>query len=254
MRPCIQCWYMPEAEVEPHECTGGKATCCEKAYCEICGNAYGEFDPEAHTYLNSWSYYDEYGHSKYCIACGEAYTEMHCFVNGFCVCGAAENMKPAEPVFAEELAMKSVNIDLASAIAINFNGLASIFDQYTDVYAVYNKIDFSNYTGSHDAVTFKVTYTDEKGNAAVKNYTMADLHYDKDSVYELHFAEFYSTQMREIATCEIYIDGVLHASYGNSIENYCYSTLNKASNSDAMKYLATRMSFYGDASYAAYGK
>lgn len=116
------------------------------------------------------------------------------------------------------------------------------------------KMNFANYSGSLDVVTFKVTYTDVDGNAAVKEYTMDDVTYLGDNVYELYFAELYSTQMRELATCEIYIDGELHASYGNSIENYCYSTLNKASNSDVMKYLATRMSLYGDASFAAYGK
>ena len=82
---------------------------------------------------------------------------------------------------------------------------------------------------------------------------MADLAETEDAgIYELYFAEFYSTQMRELATCEIYIDGVLHASYGNSIENYCYTALNSATASAEMKALATRMSLYGDAAYAAY--
>ena len=31
--------------------TGGKATCTEKAVCEVCGKAYGEFDPKNHTDL-----------------------------------------------------------------------------------------------------------------------------------------------------------------------------------------------------------
>ena len=31
--------------------TGGKATCAEKAVCEVCGKAYGELDPKNHTDL-----------------------------------------------------------------------------------------------------------------------------------------------------------------------------------------------------------
>lgn len=71
VKPCIICWYTPKVEVQPHECTGGTATCCEKAYCSICGEPYGEFDKTAHTYLDSWGYTDEKSHAKNCIACGE---------------------------------------------------------------------------------------------------------------------------------------------------------------------------------------
>ena len=33
------------------DCSGGKATCAEKAVCEVCGKAYGELDPNNHTDL-----------------------------------------------------------------------------------------------------------------------------------------------------------------------------------------------------------
>ena len=36
---------------ETKECSGGKATCTEKAVCEYCGKAYGEPDPKNHTDL-----------------------------------------------------------------------------------------------------------------------------------------------------------------------------------------------------------
>ena len=36
---------------ETKECSGGKATCTEKAVCEVCGKAYGEPDPKNHTDL-----------------------------------------------------------------------------------------------------------------------------------------------------------------------------------------------------------
>ena len=37
--------------VETKDCSGGKASCAEKAVCEICGKAYGELDPNNHTDL-----------------------------------------------------------------------------------------------------------------------------------------------------------------------------------------------------------
>ena len=37
--------------LETKDCSGGKATCAEKAVCEVCGKAYGELDPKNHTAL-----------------------------------------------------------------------------------------------------------------------------------------------------------------------------------------------------------
>ena len=37
--------------VETKDCSGGTATCAEKAVCEVCGKAYGELDPKNHTNL-----------------------------------------------------------------------------------------------------------------------------------------------------------------------------------------------------------
>ena len=37
--------------LETKDCSGGKATCAEKAVCEVCGKAYGELDPKNHTNL-----------------------------------------------------------------------------------------------------------------------------------------------------------------------------------------------------------
>ena len=36
---------------ETKDCSGGKATCKDKAVCEVCGKAYGELDPKNHTNL-----------------------------------------------------------------------------------------------------------------------------------------------------------------------------------------------------------
>ena len=111
-------------------------------------------------------------------------------------------------------------------------------------------------TGTLDTskVTFKVTYTDVYGNPACKDYAFDDLEYEVSTgSYVLSFSEFHATQMREMAKCTIYIDGVEHASYDNSIENYCNGAVNKTNNlSEKEKHLARRISLYGDACEAAF--
>ena len=39
------------SHTEANNCTGGTATCAEKAVCEVCGKSYGELDPKNHTNL-----------------------------------------------------------------------------------------------------------------------------------------------------------------------------------------------------------
>ena len=104
-------------------------------------------------------------------------------------------------------------------------------------------------------LTFKVTYTDYNGNDACQDYTFADLEYDaKTGSYILGFSGFNATQMRDMAKCTIYIDGVEHCYYENSVENYCCTAINSTTQPEVVKYLAKRISLYGDACYAAYGK
>ena len=102
-------------------------------------------------------------------------------------------------------------------------------------------------------LTFKVTYKNVYGNDDCKEYTFADLEYEtKTGHYVLSFSEFYATQMREKAKCTIYLDGVEHASYTNSMENYCYTAINDPKLTEKEKYLARRISLYGDACEAAF--
>jgi hypothetical protein len=126
LKPCIDCWYTPDPNVGPHECTGGKATCCEKATCSICGEEYGETDKNAHTYLDSWGYYDDEGHAKNCIACGErSAIEAHevsedsptqCSICGYYV---------KEQSFGEKM-LKAAPIAAAAAGGIVTTGGASV--------------------------------------------------------------------------------------------------------------------------------
>ena len=101
-------------------------------------------------------------------------------------------------------------------------------------------------------LSFKVTYMDSLGNPAEKTYGIGDLVETSKDNYELYFAEFHATQLRAKAKCTIYIDGVEEGYYENSVENYC-RVVENGNNVPEMKYLAKRISLYGDACAATYG-
>ena len=66
--------------LETKDCSGGKATCAEKAVCEVCGKAYGEPDPNNHTDLKHISAKaateDAEGNTEhwYCGGCNKYYS------------------------------------------------------------------------------------------------------------------------------------------------------------------------------------
>ena len=71
--------------------TGGTATCKDKAVCKICGEAYGELNPENHTGEEVWEQ-TETTHTKKWNCCGKVTVEeaAHTFEHGVCtVCGYA---------------------------------------------------------------------------------------------------------------------------------------------------------------------
>ena len=67
--------------LETKDCSGGKATCAEKAVCEVCGKAYGELDPKNHTDLKHFpakaATEDAEGNIEYwyCEGCGKYYSD-----------------------------------------------------------------------------------------------------------------------------------------------------------------------------------
>ena len=67
--------------LETKDCSGGKATCAEKAVCEVCGKAYGEPDPKNHTDLKyipaKAATEDAEGNIEYwyCEGCGKYYSD-----------------------------------------------------------------------------------------------------------------------------------------------------------------------------------
>ena len=68
---------------ETKDCSGGKATCAEKAVCEVCGKAYGEPDPKNHTDLKHISAKaateDAEGNTEYwyCSGCNQYYSDKY---------------------------------------------------------------------------------------------------------------------------------------------------------------------------------
>ena len=69
---------------ETKDCAGGKATCAEKAICEICGKAYGELDPKNHADLKyipaKAATTDAEGNIEYwcCKGCGKYFADSAC--------------------------------------------------------------------------------------------------------------------------------------------------------------------------------
>ena len=67
--------------LETKDCSGGKATCAEKAVCEVCGKAYGEPDPKNHTDLKyipaKAATEDSEGNIEYwyCEGCNQYYSD-----------------------------------------------------------------------------------------------------------------------------------------------------------------------------------
>ena len=67
--------------LETKDCSGGKATCAEKAVCEVCGKAYGELDPKNHTDLKHFpakaATEDAEGNIEYwyCSGCNKYYSD-----------------------------------------------------------------------------------------------------------------------------------------------------------------------------------
>ena len=66
---------------ETKDCSGGTATCTEKAVCEVCGKAYGELDPKNHTDLKhipaKAATEDSEGNTEYwhCEGCRKYYSD-----------------------------------------------------------------------------------------------------------------------------------------------------------------------------------
>ncbi len=53
--------------VDMQYCSGGVATCTQKAICEVCNGFYGNLDSTNHDYdLSEWGYKDAYGHAHMC--------------------------------------------------------------------------------------------------------------------------------------------------------------------------------------------
>ena len=76
-----QCTVDGCSGLETKDCSGGKATCTERAVCGACGKAYGELDPKSHASLKhidaKAATEDAEGNIEYwyCSGCGKYYSD-----------------------------------------------------------------------------------------------------------------------------------------------------------------------------------
>ena len=79
------CTFEGCTDTEAENCSGGTATCKDKAVCEICGEAYGELNPENHTGKEVWEQ-TETTHTKKWNCCGAVIVPEsdHEFEDGVC--------------------------------------------------------------------------------------------------------------------------------------------------------------------------
>ena len=72
---------------ETENCSGGNATCTEKAVCDVCGKAYGEFDGTNHEGgVQEWTTRTAFNHEQKWNCCGAVIvaSEAHEWKNGVC--------------------------------------------------------------------------------------------------------------------------------------------------------------------------
>ena len=72
---------------ETENCSGGNATCTEKAVCDVCGNAYGEFDGTNHEGgVQEWTTRTAFNHEQKWNCCGAVIvaSEAHEWKDGVC--------------------------------------------------------------------------------------------------------------------------------------------------------------------------
>ncbi len=79
------CTFDGCTDTETENCSGGTATCKDKAVCEICGEAYSELNPENHTGEEVWEQ-TETTHTKKWNCCGKVTVAEadHKFEDGVC--------------------------------------------------------------------------------------------------------------------------------------------------------------------------
>ena len=72
---------------ETENCSGGNATCTEKAVCDVCGKAYGEFDGTSHEGgVQEWTTRTAFNHEQKWNCCGAVIvaSEAHEWKDGVC--------------------------------------------------------------------------------------------------------------------------------------------------------------------------
>lgn len=76
---------LDKAHVDKANCSGGEATCLERAACECCGEQYGDLNPQNHVKGSDWTRTSTTHEKKY-LCCGAVVVaeEPHEWANGVC--------------------------------------------------------------------------------------------------------------------------------------------------------------------------
>ena len=95
-KDCADC---KAADIDKAAHTGGTATCSTKKVCTVCGEPYGELDPNNHTSLSGWAS-DETGHWKTCSACNTD-IEKSAHTGGTATCTGAKKCEICNQSYGE---------------------------------------------------------------------------------------------------------------------------------------------------------
>ncbi len=140
-----------EAVVTAPTCTTAGFT----TYTCACGDSYVADEVEAtdHTFI-----YTEGAekHTVTCENCDYSASEDHSYVDGSCICGAAES---TEPILEPKLKF-NMNISVGAEMVVNYNFMASVVGSYKDFYLEVEK----NVAGGEPIVT---TYGVSEGHIAM---------------------------------------------------------------------------------------
>ena len=222
-----------EAVVTAPTCTSGGVTTYT---CANCNDSYtaDETAPTGHKY-----HYTNNGanHTVGCDHCDYSVQQAHAFVNGTCICGAAEN---AEPIVDENLKF-NMDISVGAEMVVNYNFMGSVVSSYTDFYLEVKK----DVAGAQPVVTtFGVGEGHTPMASVIHPATGMPLLYNAsyNGIAAKEMGDNFATTLYAIAA-----DGKVYRSETvvSSIKNYLVSKINDANSIPEMKTMAVDMLNYG---------
>ncbi len=241
---CTICGETDIAETEPvghsYEAVVTAPTCTSSGFttytCANCNDSYtaDETAPTGHKY-----HYTNNGanHTVGCDRCDYSVQQAHAFVNGTCICGAAEN---AEPIVDENLKF-NMDISVGAEMVVNYNFMGIVVNGYSDFYLEVKK----DVAGAQPVVTtFGVGEGHTPMASVIHPATGMPLLYNAsyNGIAAKEMGDNFATTLYAIAA-----DGKVYRSETvvSSIKNYLVSKINDANSIPEMKTMAVDMLNYG---------